>query len=116
MKAVLKEPPRIPFDSDFFFLAMIGLLEREPDKCTRQGHDGFYSYIYAPRSDQEREVFKKNLSWLRAMLDSYDIIFSGSHCVYAEQDPDHGECLWVQIKHPVTKETSAEADALDCNM
>ena len=118
MVATATTPPRIPFDYGQFYNAMIDLVGRTPDIPVRHGLDGFYDFIYKPKNDIERREFPMYAGQIREWLDKYDITFSGSFCGYTKDWSNDGqsEVLRIAVKHPVTAETTAQAEALHCNV
>jgi hypothetical protein len=106
MPAVLSTPARRPFEPGFFYHAMKGLLEREPDH--EAGHGGFCDYIYKPADDAELKEFDRKTMHLRRWLDKYDITFSSSLCGLTVNDPNWGNVLRVMLYYPFEEEAPGE--------
>ncbi len=103
------EQRTVRFNYGLFFNAMVNLIGREPDTSHRYGLDGYYSFRYEARDENEVRQLQEALSVLRDWLSLFELKPFHSRCEYGRlPHPNPGEeqkdYLDIVISHPVERE------------
>lgn len=105
---------RIPFHGGLFLNAMIGFMERPPDRKFYAGSDGHYSLTWAVDDKTTVQKLEQARNIFRQWLDMFEVTYSACNLdIRDEEFYDHEakravvrKALVIHINHPVDRKES----------